>query len=104
MKNVLIAAMVALTAVYSSGCTVASGQSSMGDVIDDTTITTRVKARFVEDKIVAATRIAVETRKGVVQLSGFAVSEAERQRAAQIASAVPGVKQVQNAIAVQPAS
>ncbi len=104
MKNVLIAAMVALAAVYSSGCSVASGQRTMGDVVDDSTITTRVKARFAESKDVAMTRISVETLKGVVQLSGFAVSEAERRRAAQIASEVPGVKQVQNAIAVKPAS
>ncbi|HYM47590.1 MAG TPA: BON domain-containing protein [Burkholderiaceae bacterium] len=104
MKNVLVAAMVALAAIYGSGCSVTSGQGTMGDVVDDSTITTRVKARFAEDKTVAATRISVETLKGVVQLSGFAVSEAERQRAAQIAAAVPGVKQVQNAIAVKPAS
>lgn len=104
MKNVLVAAMVAIAAVYSSGCSVATGQRSMGDVVDDSTITTRVKSRFVEDKLVAANRINVETLKGVVQLSGFATSEAERQKAAEIAAAVPGVKQVQNAIAVKPAS
>ncbi len=104
MKTVLVATMVALAAVYSSGCSVASGQRSMGDVVDDSTITTRVKARFAESKDVAATRISVETLKGVVQLSGFAVSEAERVRAAQIAASVPGVVQVQNAIAVKPAT
>ncbi len=104
MKNLLVAAMVALVSVYSAGCSVASGQRSMGDVVDDSTITTRVKSRFVEDKIVAANRINVETLKGVVQLSGFATSEAERVRAAEIAASVPGVKQVQNAIAVKPAS
>ncbi|MEP6609094.1 MAG: BON domain-containing protein [Burkholderiaceae bacterium] len=104
MKNVLVAAMVALAAVYSAGCSVATGQRTVGDVVDDATITTRVKARFAESKDVAATRINVETLKGVVQLSGFAVSENERQRAAQIAAAVPGVKEVQNAIAVKPAS
>ena len=103
MKNLLVAAMVALAAVYSSGCSVASGQRSAGDVVDDSTITTRVKSRFVEDRIVAAYRIHVETLKGVVQLSGFAISDAERERAAQIAAAVPGVKQVQNAISVKPA-
>ena len=103
MKNVLVAAMVALAAVYGSGCSVASGQGSVGDVVDDSTITTRVKSRFVEDKIVAANRIHVETLKGVVQLSGFAISDAERDRAAQISAAVPGVKQVQNAISVKPA-
>jgi osmotically-inducible protein OsmY len=104
MKNLLVAVMVALAAVYSSGCSVASGQGSVGDVVDDSTITTRVKSRFVEDKVVAANRIHVETLKGVVQLSGFAISDAERVRAAQIAAAVPGVKQVQNAISVKPAS
>jgi len=104
MKNVLIAAMIALAAFYSSGCSVATGQSTMGEAIDDSTITTRVKARFAEAKDVAATRISVETLKGVVQLSGFATSESERVRAAQIAAAVPGVKQVQNSIAVKPAT
>ncbi len=104
MKNVLVAAMVAIVAVYSSGCSVTSGQGSVGNMVDDSTITTRVKSRFVEDKVVSASRISVETLKGVVQLSGFAVSEAERQRAAQIAASVPGVTQVQNAIAVKPAS
>jgi hyperosmotically inducible protein len=101
MKNLLVAAMVALAAVYSAGCSVGSGQRSVGDVVDDSTITTQVKSRFV-DKVVSASRINVETLKGVVQLSGFATSEAERQRAAEIAAAVPGVKQVQNAIAVRP--
>ena len=104
MKKLLVAAIVAITSVYSAGCSVATGQRSMGDVVDDSTITTRVKSRFVEDKIVAASRISVETLKGVVQLSGFAVSEAERVRAAEIAAAVPGVKQVQNAITVRPVS
>ena len=78
MKNLLVAAMVALAAIYSAGCSVPSGQRTVGDVVDDSTITTRVKTRFVEDKIVSANRINVETLKGVVQLSGFATTEAER--------------------------
>ena len=102
MKNLLVAAMIAVMAVFAAGCAVSSGQSSTGEYVDDATITTRVKSRFAEDKTVAATRISVETLKGVVQLSGFAVSEAEKQRAAQIAASVPGVKQVQNAVVVRP--
>ena len=104
MKNLLVAAMIALATVYAAGCSVPSGQRTVGDVVDDSTITSRVKTRFVEDKIVSANRINVETLKGVVQLSGFATSEAERVRAAEIAAAVPGVKQVQNAITVRPVS
>lgn len=103
MKNVLVAVMIAVAGI-SSGCSVATGQRTTGDVVDDSTITTRVKTRFAESKDVAATRISVETLKGVVQLSGFAISETERTQAAQIAAAVPGVKQVQNAIIVKPAS
>lgn len=103
MKSLVVAAMLAVvTAVAGTGCAVTSGQSSAGEYVDDATITTRVKARFAEDKTVAATRISVETLKGVVQLSGFATSEAEKQRAAQIAASVPGVKQVQNAVVVRP--
>ena len=103
MKNLLVAAMVAVMAALSAaGCSVTSGQETTGQYVDDATITTQVKSRFAEDKTVAATRIQVETMKGVVQLSGFAVSEAEKQRAAQIAASVPGVKQVQNAVAVRP--
>jgi osmotically-inducible protein OsmY len=102
MKNLTVAAMVAIAALFSAGCAVTSGQSSTGEYVDDATITTRVKARFADDPAVAAARINVETLKGVVQLSGFAVSETERARAAQLAAAVPGVKKVSNAIEVRP--
>lgn len=101
MKNLTVAAMVAVAALFGAGCAVTSGQESVGEYVDDTTITTRVKSKFAEDQAVAASRIQVETLKGVVQLSGFATSEAERQRAAQIAAAVPGVKQVRNSIEVR---
>jgi osmotically-inducible protein OsmY len=101
MKALLTATMLGVGAALAAGCSVTSGQSSVGEYVDDSTITARVKARFAEDPAVAATRIQVETLKGVVQLSGFATSEAERQRAAQLAAAVPGVRQVQNAVAVR---
>jgi osmotically-inducible protein OsmY len=84
-----------------TGCAVGSGQSSVGQYVDDATITTRVKARFAEDKDVSAMRINVETLKGVVQLAGFATSETERARAAQVARQVPGVQTVKNDIVVR---
>lgn len=103
MKSLVVAAMIAvLAALAGTGCAVTSGQERTGEYIDDATITTQVKARFAEDKTVAATRISVETLKGVVQLSGFATSEAEKQRAAQLAAGVKGVRQVQNAVVVRP--
>ena len=101
MKNVFVAAMIAVTATWTAGCAVSSGQSSVGEYVDDATVTAQVKAKMAEDTAVAATRIQVETLKGVVQLSGFATSENERTRAAQIAASVKGVKQVQNSIVVR---
>jgi hyperosmotically inducible periplasmic protein len=84
-----------------SGCAVGSGQSTVGQYVDDATITTRVKARFAEDKDVSAMRINVETLKGVVQLAGFATTETEKTRAAQVAREVPGVQTVKNDIVVR---
>jgi hyperosmotically inducible protein len=101
MKNAIVAAMIAVTTVWTAGCAVSSGQSSVGEYVDDATVTAQVKAKMAQDTAVAATRIQVETLKGVVQLSGFATSEAERTSADQIAAGVRGVKQVQNAIEVR---
>ena len=105
MKKLLIALSLAMaTGLGMSACAVSSGQSTVGEYVDDATITTRVKARFAEDKEVAATRIKVETLKGTVELSGFAVSENERSKAAEIARAVPDVKGVHNSVIVRPPS
>jgi osmotically-inducible protein OsmY len=73
----------------------------MGSYVDDTTVTTRVKAKFAEDPVVSAMRISVETMKGEVQLSGFAKSAAEKSAADQLARSVPGVKSVRNDIIVR---
>ena len=65
-------------------------------------ITTQVKAKFVEDKTVDAGAINVETLKGTVALSGFAKSGAERAQAEQLARNVKGVREVRNNVAVRP--
>jgi osmotically-inducible protein OsmY len=84
-----------------SSCAVESGQSTVGQYVDDTTITTRVKTRFAEDKDVSEMRINVQTLRGVVQLAGFATSETEKNRAAAVAQGVPGVQSVKNDIIVR---
>ena len=104
MKNILVASMIAVGALATTGCAVTSGQSSVGQFVDDTTITTRVKARFAEDKTVSAMRIQVETLNGTVQLSGFATSQKEKDMAGQLARSTPDVKAVRNDIVVRPAS
>ena len=102
MKRLVIASMLAISGVMTvAGCAVHSGQSTVGNYVDDTTVTARVKTRFAEDQQVSAMRISVETLKGVVQLSGFATSSAEKSRAGQLAREVPGVQEVRNNIIVQ---
>jgi len=102
MNKTFAAGLIALGLVLQTGCAVTSGQSSVGQYVDDSTITARVKKRFAEDPDVAATRIDVKTLNGTVQLTGFAVTELERQRAADIARSVPDVRNVQNDVIVQP--
>lgn len=100
-RAIAAVALAGLTLV-SAGCAVGRGQSTTGEYIDDTGITTSVKAKFVEDKTVSAASISVETLNGTVQLSGFAKSVAEKSRAGEIASGVKNVKTVRNDIVVRP--
>ncbi|MDR7331280.1 BON domain-containing protein [Roseateles asaccharophilus] len=104
MKHILAASLIAVAALATTGCAVTSGQSTVGQYVDDATVATRVKARFAEDAQVSAMRIQVETLNGTVQLSGFATTQAEKDRAAQIARATPDVKEVRNNIIVRPAN
>lgn len=77
---------------------------SVGQYVDDATITARVKSRFASDNTVSATRIKVDTVKGIVELSGSVASEAERDQAVSIARAVPDVKGVRNNLTIQAAA
>ena len=65
------------------------------------TLTTRVKAKFAEDKTVSAMAISVETFKGVVMLSGVAKSSEERMKAESLARHTSGVVDVKNEIIVR---
>ncbi len=102
MKNLLVASSIALASLFAvTGCAVTDKQSSVGEYVDDAAITTKVKAKFAEDKQVSAMRINVETLKGEVQLSGFAASQAEKDRAGQIARSVAHVSRVRNDIVIR---
>lgn len=81
-----------------SACAGSSTQESTGEYLDDSAITAKVKSAFVSDKEVSALAIQVMTYKGVVQLSGFASSQREIDRAVELARNVPGVKSVKNDI------
>ncbi|RPE72993.1 BON domain-containing protein [Tibeticola sediminis] len=84
-----------------TGCAVVREQETLGAYVDDATITATIKARLLDDTTVSAAAIKVETLQGVVILSGFAKSAAERARAEQIARSVRGVRSVQNSLIVR---
>lgn len=101
-RTTLAAVISAMALLTVSGCAVTRGQETVGAYIDDTTITTQIKARFFENKEVAGSSISVETLNGTVMLSGFAKSPNEKATAGSIAGNVNGVKSVRNEIVVRP--
>jgi osmotically-inducible protein OsmY len=99
-RHILVAAMTAMALLMTAGCAVQRKQESVGSYVDDTAITTQVKAKFASDQTVSAMAISVETLKGTVQLSGFAKTLDEKMAAERLARTVAGVTAVQNDIVV----
>ena len=91
-----------LAALTITACSPTPTRQATGEYIDDTSITTRVKAALLADPDVKGTAINVETYRGVVQLSGFVDSSHEIDQAARKASEVKGVNSVQNDLRVKP--
>ena len=75
---------------------------TVGEAIDDTTITTRVKTAMLNDPAVGGLRIDVDTFKGVVTLSGRVKSQTERIRRLTLARGINGVAEVKDALQVIP--
>ncbi|AFI84406.1 transporter [Methylophaga nitratireducenticrescens] len=84
-----------------SGCASTSTQSGTGEYIDDSVITTKVKAAILNEETLKVAEINMETFKGVVQLSGFVNSQEDIQRAVVVARSVAGVKSVENDMRVK---
>ncbi len=79
----------------------ATPNTTVGTTIDDSVITTKVKSALLADASVKGMDPKVETHQGVVQLSGFVDSQAQLDRAVQIARGVQGVKDVENKMTVK---
>lgn len=75
---------------------------SAGAVVDDSALTAKVKTALIGDETTKGTQINVETRDGVVQLAGFVNTDAERERATEVARGVSGVKDVRNDLQIKP--
>jgi hyperosmotically inducible protein len=83
---------------FTSACSSTATRQSTGEYIDDTAISAKVKSAFVKDESVKALDVQVETFRGVVQLSGFVDSAAQKARAEQLARSTNGVRDVTNNI------
>lgn len=99
LASFLIAGLGA--ASLSTGCAGSATQASTGELIDDGATTAKVKAALVKDPVVKALEVKVETFKGVVQLSGFVNTAAEKAQAGRVAASVNGVTNVKNDIVVK---
>jgi osmotically-inducible protein OsmY len=83
------------------GCAGNAQKESTGEYIDDSWITSKVKAAYVKDKSLKASEINVETFKGTVQLSGFVTDQGDVNHAADVARDIKGVTSVRNDLQVK---
>lgn len=107
----LALALATLMVVTLSACTKAPeaeplvvapvATTTVGTEIDDSVITTKIKAALLADDAVKSFDIQTETRKGEVHLSGFVDNESQVERALVVARAVEGVKSVSNMMSVK---
>ena len=98
--DALAKAVAGVTSVQNK-VTLKSGTASVGNKVDDSIITTKVKAALIGDEVIKSTDIAVVTRKGEVQLSGFVNSQTQIDRALLITKAVEGVSNVSNEMSIK---
>lgn len=101
IRSALFSSLTTLALLGTAGCAVTRGQETVGAYVDETAITTAVKARFADNREVDATSISVETLQGTVMLSGFAKSAQEKTTAETLTWKVKGVRAVKNEIAIR---
>ncbi|MDP2056334.1 MAG: BON domain-containing protein [Thiobacillus sp.] len=101
LSKSLSALFLAVTLVSVVGCASTSKQEGTGEYVDDAVITTKVKAAIFNESTLKSAEINVETFKGVVQMSGFVNSQADINKAVELARSVKGVASVKNDMRVK---
>jgi osmotically-inducible protein OsmY len=101
VSKYLSAVFLAITLVSAVGCASTAKQEGTGEYVDDSVITTKVKTAIFNEATLKSAEINVETFKGVVQLSGFVNSQADINKAVEVARGVSGVTSVKNAMRVK---
>ncbi len=102
LKPLFTVAMLSVGALTLASCAQTGHQRSAGAMVDDATVTTKVKSALLAEKDVNSFDIKVETFNGAVQLSGFVDSQWQIDKAVQVASAVVGVQSVKNDLIHKP--
>lgn len=101
VRNIYILFFLSLFSLLVLGCGATSTREGTGEYLDDTVITTKVKAAILNTTSLKVSEINVETFKGVVQLSGFVSSAEDINTAVRVARQVTGVTAVKNSMQVK---
>ena len=94
--NRLCAFLLTVLMAFSLGCASMPKQEGTGKYVDDTVLTTKVRAAVFNEPTLKSAEINIETFKGVVQLSGFVRSQADANKAVEVARGVKGVNSAKN--------
>ncbi len=100
-SSMIAVAGLALSGGTFLGCASTRTHESTGEYIDNSVITSKVKAAIMEDPTLKTLQISVKTYKDTVQLSGFVDSAQSKQRAGEVSAGVPGVTDVKNDLIVK---
>jgi hyperosmotically inducible protein len=96
-----LASVVLALLIFTAGCGAAAGRTGVNRAFDDATITAQVKTALINAPVDSIARIDVETRQGVVTLSGRVNSKDEEVKAIALARTVKGVTDVKSTLQVQ---
>lgn len=97
-SKIFSAFILILLTTFFIGCASTSKHEGTGEYVDDTVITTKVKAAILGEETLKSSEINVETFKGIVQLSGFVNSKGDINKAIEITRTIKGVKSVTNSM------
>lgn len=101
IKTLIKSLVIATFLASAIGCSATQTRESTGEYVDNTIVTTKVKAAMAKDSLGTLVDVEVSTFRDVVQLSGFVDNEADKARAEQIAAGIEGVGSVDNSLIVK---
>jgi hyperosmotically inducible protein len=100
MRKPYVCVMLLFCAIALAACQTPAGRSA-GQVVDDATITTEIKAKLLGDSLTKGFAVSVQTFEGTVTLIGSVDTEQQKAKAAEIAGTVRGVKKVNNLVTIK---